>query len=115
MPRECPPCVRAPVIAGEPTPDRPLLIDCLTLWLSNLMHTDFDVEQEIKRVEAALAQLRGPVVAVANEVGFGIVPENALARRFRDAAGRFNQRLAVLARRVVLVVAGIPVQIKRDR
>ena len=89
-----------------------VLIDCLTLWLTNVMLAGFDVEAEIIRLEQALAGRTGPVILVANEVGLGIVPDNALARRFRDVAGRLNQRLASLADRVVLLVAGIPVQVK---
>jgi adenosylcobinamide kinase/adenosylcobinamide-phosphate guanylyltransferase len=71
-----------------------------------------DVEAETGRFERALSGRTGPVILVANEVGLGIVPENALARRFRDAAGRVNQRLASVADRVVLLVAGIPVKVK---
>jgi adenosylcobinamide kinase / adenosylcobinamide-phosphate guanylyltransferase len=89
-----------------------ILIDCLTLWLSNVMLADADVDAETSRFENALIGRTGPVVLVANEVGLGIVPENALARRFRDAAGRLNQRLATVADRVVLLVAGIPMQVK---
>jgi adenosylcobinamide kinase / adenosylcobinamide-phosphate guanylyltransferase len=89
-----------------------VLIDCLTLWLSNVMLAGADVEAETARFEQSLIGRTGPVVLVANEVGLGIVPENALARRFRDAAGRLNQRLAGLADSVVLLVAGIPVKVK---
>ena len=89
-----------------------VLIDCLTLWLSNVMLAGTDVEAETGRFERALSGRTGPVILVANEVGLGIVPENALARRFRDAAGRVNQRLASVADRVVLLVAGIPVKVK---
>lgn len=92
--------------------DRPVLVDCLTLWLSNLMLADAAVEAEIARLEQALEQARAPVVLVANEVGFGIVPDNALARRFRDLQGQLNQRLAARADRVVLVVAGLPLFVK---
>src|SRR5262249_6106714 len=74
-----------------------MLVDCLTLWLSNLMLAGADIEVESARLEAALAQAKGPVVLVSNEVGFGIVPDNALARRFRDAQGRLNQRIAARA------------------
>jgi adenosylcobinamide kinase/adenosylcobinamide-phosphate guanylyltransferase len=73
----------------------PALVDCLTLWLSNRMLAGADVEAETMRVEAALASRRGPVILVSNEVGFGIVPDNALARRFRDLQGRLNQRMAL--------------------
>jgi adenosylcobinamide kinase/adenosylcobinamide-phosphate guanylyltransferase len=89
-----------------------VLIDCLTLWLTNVMLAGADVDDEIARFEHALAQRKGPVVLVANEVGLGIVPENALARRFRDAAGRLNQRVAAAADHVVLLVAGIPMKVK---
>lgn len=89
-----------------------VLIDCLTLWLANVMLAGADVDGEIARFEHTLAERKGPVVLVANEVGLGIVPDNALARRFRDTAGRLNQRLAALADRVVLLVAGIPVKVK---
>lgn len=92
--------------------DRPVLVDCLTLWLSNLMLADAAVEAEIARLEQALEQARAPVVLVANEVGSGIVPDNALARRFRDLQGQLNQRLAARADRVVLVVAGLPLFVK---
>ena len=89
-----------------------VLIDCLTLWLSNVMLAGADIDAETVLFERSLVGRTGPVVLVANEVGLGIVPENALARRFRDAAGRLNQRLARLADGVVLLVAGIPVKVK---
>ena len=90
----------------------PMLIDCLTLWLSNVLLAGADVDAEIERLEQALTRTPAPVVLVANEVGFGIVPDNALARRFRDLQGFLNQRIAARADRVVLVVAGIPMTIK---
>jgi adenosylcobinamide kinase/adenosylcobinamide-phosphate guanylyltransferase len=90
----------------------PLLVDCLTLWLANRMLAEADVDAEIARLEDALARRTGAAVLVSNEVGYGIVPENALARRFRDAQGRLNQRLAARADRVVLVVAGLPLVVK---
>jgi adenosylcobinamide kinase/adenosylcobinamide-phosphate guanylyltransferase len=92
--------------------DGAVLVDCLTLWLSNLMLAGADLDAQADALEAALARAKHPVVLVANEVGFGIVPENALARRFGDAAGRLNQRVAARADRVVLMVAGIPVEVK---
>ena len=90
----------------------PVLVDCLTLWLSNLMMAEAAIEDEIEHLVAALAKARAPVVVVANEVGSGIVPENALARRFRDLQGRINQRVAARAGRVVLLVAGLPLVVK---
>ena len=71
-----------------------VLVDCLTLWLSNVMFADLDVENECGKLIAALPALAGPVIFVSNEVGLGIVPDNALARRFRDDAGRLNQAVA---------------------
>ncbi|HLN08756.1 MAG TPA: bifunctional adenosylcobinamide kinase/adenosylcobinamide-phosphate guanylyltransferase [Xanthobacteraceae bacterium] len=93
----------------------PALVDCLTLWLTNLMLADADLETEISRLEDTLGRARGPVVLVANEVGLGIVPDNALARQFRDAAGRLNQRIAARANRVVMMVAGLPLEVKDDK
>jgi adenosylcobinamide kinase/adenosylcobinamide-phosphate guanylyltransferase len=89
-----------------------VLVDCLTLWLSNLMLADADIEAETARLEEALARTTHPAVLVTNEVGLGIVPDNALARKFRDAAGRLNQRMAARADRVVLMVAGLPLKVK---
>jgi adenosyl cobinamide kinase/adenosyl cobinamide phosphate guanylyltransferase len=90
----------------------PILVDCLTLWLTNLMLGEYDIEAECTKLEAALARAKAPVVLVANEVGLGIVPENALARRFRDEAGLLNQRLAARADRVLFMVAGLPLEVK---
>lgn len=92
----------------------PILVDCLTLWLSNLMLADRDIDAETAGLEAALDGLTGPVVMVANEVGLGIVPDNALARAFRDHAGRLNQTIAARARRVVFVAAGLPLMLKDE-
>jgi adenosylcobinamide kinase/adenosylcobinamide-phosphate guanylyltransferase len=89
-----------------------VLVDCLTLWLSNLMFKDRNVEAETERLEAALAARQAPAVVVSNEVGSGIVPDNAEARRFRDLQGRLNQRIAARADRVVLLVAGLPMIVK---
>jgi adenosylcobinamide kinase / adenosylcobinamide-phosphate guanylyltransferase len=98
--------------ALEATADAPVLVDCLTLWLSNRMLAGADLEAETARLEAALAGRRRPVVVVSNEVGCGIVPDNALARRFRDLQGCLNQRLAACAGRVILMVAGVPLVVK---
>ena len=89
-----------------------VLVDCLTLWLTNRMLADADMGAETARLEAALAHRNGLTVLVSNEVGSGIVPDNALARRFADLQGRLNQRLAACADRVVLVVAGLPLIVK---
>ncbi len=90
----------------------PLLIDCLTLWLSNLMIGAHDIDEAIAAFEAALGARGAPTIAVANEVGLGIVPETPLGRAFRDRAGALNQRLAAKADRVVLMVAGLPMTVK---
>lgn len=87
------------------------LVDCLTLWLSNLMFAERDIESEIQRLEQ-IVSTRKELILVSNEVGSGIVPDNALARRFRDFQGRLNQRMASQADRVVLVVAGLPMFLK---
>lgn len=93
-------------------PDAAVLIDCLTLWLSNHLLAGSDLSAQAAVLEDAIAARRAPLVAVANEVGLGIVPDNALARRFRDEAGRLNQRLAARAERVILVTAGLPLALK---
>jgi adenosylcobinamide kinase/adenosylcobinamide-phosphate guanylyltransferase len=103
----------APAIAAAE--GAPVLVDCLTLWLSNLMLAETDLEAEIERLDRALAATRSAVVLVSNEVGLGVVPDNALARRFRDEAGRLNQRIAGYADRVVLMVAGFPLEVKHDK
>ncbi|MFY9695906.1 MAG: bifunctional adenosylcobinamide kinase/adenosylcobinamide-phosphate guanylyltransferase [Xanthobacteraceae bacterium] len=90
----------------------PALVDCLTLWLSNLMLAEADIDAEFARLEQTLSVGRAPVVLVANEVGSGIVPDNPLGRRFRDLQGVLNQRMAACADRVLLLVAGLPLAIK---
>lgn len=96
----------------ETRPCQPILVDCLTLWLSNLLLAERDIEAEVQTLLAALPGLAGPVVLVANEVGLGIVPDTALARTFRDHAGRLNQRVAAHADRVVFLAAGLPLLLK---
>jgi adenosyl cobinamide kinase/adenosyl cobinamide phosphate guanylyltransferase len=99
--------------ALEAAGNTPALVDCLTIWLSNLMLGAHDLAEASDALDAALDARAAPTVLVGNEVGLGIVPENALARRFRDEAGRLHQRLAARADAgVTLVVAGIPVRIK---
>ena len=92
--------------------EAPLLVDCLTLWLSNLMLIERPVEAEIGRLIAALERRCGTTVLVSNEVGMGIVPENRLARDFRDAAGALHGELAARAEHVHFMVAGIPMIVK---
>ncbi len=89
-----------------------VVVDCLTLWLSNLMHHERDVEAETESLIAALAAAPGRVVLVSNEVGMGLVPVNALGRDFRDAQGRLNQRIAGAADHVEFVAAGLPLVLK---
>lgn len=89
-----------------------LVIDCLTLWLSNLMHHGRDVETETGTLIAALGGAPGRVVLVSNEVGLGLVPETALGRAFRDAQGTLNRRLAEAAEHVEFVAAGLPLTLK---
>lgn len=91
---------------------RILLVDCLTLWLSNIMLRDDDIAGATGILVAAVSALRGPVILVSNEVGSGIVPDNALGRRFRDEQGRLNQALARTCHAVVLVAAGLPTRLK---
>jgi adenosylcobinamide kinase / adenosylcobinamide-phosphate guanylyltransferase len=95
-------------------PDRIILIDCVTVWINNLMFHDRAIEPAVADFCAALSGAKAQIVVVSNEVGFGIVPENALARRFRDCAGRANQAIAAAADEVVLVVAGLPLTMKRS-
>lgn len=89
-----------------------VLLDCLTIWAATLMHLERDPDTETARLIAAARDLGRPVVMVANEVGLGIVPDNALARRFRDVAGRMNQQVAAAADRVIFVAAGLPLVLK---
>ena len=103
-PRDLPEAIAA-------APDAPLLVDCLTLWLSNLMLAEADLGAASESLIVALLARAGPTVLVSNEVGSGIVPATPLGRRFRDAQGRLNQRVAAVAGRVELVVAGIPLRL----
>ena len=107
------PLAIASAIAAR-TADDAVLVDCLTLWLSNLMHAERDLPAETDGLVRSLDRTSATVVLVTNEVGQGIVPENALARRFRDEAGRLNQRIAEAVPNVVLVAAGLPPPLKRD-
>jgi len=90
-----------------------MLVDCLTLWLSNVMLAARDVEADRAALLQALEVARGPIVVVSNEVGLGIVPDNALARAFRDEQGRLNAAVAAVADTVVLMAAGLPLTLKQ--
>jgi adenosylcobinamide kinase/adenosylcobinamide-phosphate guanylyltransferase len=92
----------------------PMLVDCLTLWLTNIMLAGRDVAAESAKLLAVAQAAKAPVVFVSNEVGLGIVPDNRLAREFRDHAGRLNQEVAKIASRVVFMAAGLPMILKGD-
>jgi adenosylcobinamide kinase/adenosylcobinamide-phosphate guanylyltransferase len=92
--------------------DQPLIVDCLTLWLSNRLLGDADLDRDMSALSETLALRTAATIVVANEVGLGIVPDNALARRFRDAAGKANQMLAAQADRVEFVAAGLALRLK---
>ena len=92
-----------------------VLVECMTHWVTNLMGANRSVDEEGKRLVDALASVTGPVVIVSSEVGLGIVPANALARKFADGLGTLNQRLAETVDRVVLVVAGQPLVLKTEQ
>ena len=93
-------------------PNRPVLIDCLTLWLTNLTLGNYDVTVRTREFLEQLKMVKGPVVLVSNETGLSIVPDNALAREFRDQAGSLNRQIASCADYVVLIVAGLPITLK---
>jgi adenosylcobinamide kinase/adenosylcobinamide-phosphate guanylyltransferase len=107
--------VEAPVeLAAALTAEsgRPVLVDCLTLWLTNLMLGGYDLADAIAALGDALAKRTAPTILVANEIGLGIVPETKLGRLFRDEAGRLNQLIAARAGRVLFMVAGLPMIVK---
>jgi len=91
-----------------------LLVDCLTLWLSNLMHSGRSADAEIILLCKALQNAEGDIVLVSNEVGMGLVPENEQGRKFRDAQGWLNQAVAAVASRVEFMAAGLPLVLKGD-
>jgi adenosylcobinamide kinase/adenosylcobinamide-phosphate guanylyltransferase len=90
-----------------------VLIDCITVWIGNLMHHGRDVRSEVAALCEAMKKSKARVVVVSNEVGLGIVPENALARAFRDEQGFANQRIAEIAGEAVFIAAGLPVTLKK--
>ncbi|MBP1851098.1 bifunctional adenosylcobinamide kinase/adenosylcobinamide-phosphate guanylyltransferase [Rhizobium halophytocola] len=93
-------------------PGRTVLVDCLTVWVTNRMMAQADVEAEGRRLAALVPELKAEIVFVTNEVGLGIVPENAMARAFRDHAGRLHQAIAAVAAEVYFVAAGLPLKMK---
>jgi adenosylcobinamide kinase/adenosylcobinamide-phosphate guanylyltransferase len=102
------------VLARESRAGRVILVDCLTLWLSNLMFSDgHDIERETAALADAVRRSPTPLVLVSNEVGLGIVPMTPLGRQFRDAQGRLNQMIAAAAPNAVQIVAGLPLWLKR--
>ncbi len=101
-----------PTALAQARPNEAVLLDCATFWLTNHLFADSTLEEEEPRLIAALRSCPAPVVVVSNEVGAGIVPENALARQFRAAQGALNQRLAEAADRVITVIAGLPLVLK---
>jgi adenosyl cobinamide kinase/adenosyl cobinamide phosphate guanylyltransferase len=107
--------VEAPIdLAGAlaTAAERPVVVDCLTLWLTNLLVGGHDVTAAIVALDNALEARDAPTVLVANEVGLGVVPDTALGRDFRDQAGLLNQRMAARADSVLFLVAGLPMRMK---
>ncbi len=100
-------------LTRESTIGRVILVDCLTLWLSNLLMAERDPEVEAKRLVRFLDVSRYPIVFVSNEVGLGLVPETPVGRAFRDAQGRLNQTIAAAVNNVAFIAAGLPLWLKR--
>ena len=98
--------------AIDRTREQTVLVDCLTLWLANLLESGRDADAEGERLATSIAHRAGPLILVSNEVGSGIVPVNALARRFADAQGRLNQTIAAAVTQVFLVAGGQPLRLK---
>ena len=99
-------------LAREAGPGRFVLVDCLTLWITNLMLEEADVHAAGDALCATLQSLPGPVCLVSNEVGLGIVPDNAMARAFRDHAGWLHQNIGAIADEVYFIAAGLPLKLK---
>ena len=109
------PLALAEVLETQAVPGSVVLVDCLTLWLSNLMLGDHPVAQAMDRLAGAVAESRGAVILVSNEVGAGLVPDTPLGRAFRDQQGRLNQLVAERCDAAVLLVAGLPVLLKPSK
>jgi adenosylcobinamide kinase / adenosylcobinamide-phosphate guanylyltransferase len=106
------PLALAEIVRAKTGEDAVVLVDCLTLWLSNILLAEYDVEGEIAVLSRAVEAALGPLILVSNEVGHGIVPGTPLGRAFRDAQGRLNQAMAAICDGVVLVTAGCPTLVK---
>lgn len=106
------PLALAARIAEVAREDRAVLVDCLTLWVTNLMLEERDIPAEFSGLLAAIAGAPGRLVFVSNEVGLGIVPDNRMAREFRDHAGRLHQQVAALVPEVYFIAAGLPLKMK---
>lgn len=108
--------IEEPIAVAKPlasvSSEQAVLLDCATLWLTNIILGDHDLAEETASLIAGLLACKGPVVVVSNEVGMGIVPDNALSRKFRNAQGTLNQAIAAEADRVVAVMAGLPMVLK---
>lgn len=105
--------IEAPLDPAAALPrDGLVLLDCLTVWLGNLMHHGRDLKAEVAKLRAALEACPAEVILVSNEVGLSIVPENAMARRFRDEQGLANQALAAISEKVYFIAAGLPLKLK---
>jgi len=102
----------AQAMKAHTTPERPILVECLTIWLSNLMEAGRNAGEEIESLIRSLDALKGPVVFVSGQVGQGVIPDNKLARDFVDAAGGLHQSMALASDRVVLITAGLPTILK---
>lgn len=105
----------ADIVIAKTNQDAVILVDCLTLWLSNLLHYNLDIEAYSMALCTALQTTKAKVIVVSNEVGQGITPDNALARKFIDYAGTLHQQIAKLADKVVFVTSGIPTIIKGEK
>ncbi|WP_088183429.1 bifunctional adenosylcobinamide kinase/adenosylcobinamide-phosphate guanylyltransferase [Sphingobium sp. Z007] len=106
------PLALAAAILAESRPGNVILVDCLTLWASNLLLGEQDAAAALSELTTAIAQAPGKVILVTNEVGLGIVPDNALARRFRDIAGDINQAMAACVDSAIFIAAGLPMVLK---
>jgi len=109
------PLALADTLAREDHSDAAILVDCLTLWLSNLFGAGRDIERESQQLSRSLREMRSTIVLVSNEVGLGLVPETPLGREFRDAQGRLNQLVAASVANVAFVAAGLPMWLKRNQ